>query len=235
MDSMDASGAFGIDRIEIGQDTRKISESNGFDMEMADFHIPPQEKWKKKDLAEVLSTKRTDKGCKLCHKPHGMTKVRGLEALLSRDLSPFKNDFNEHLASYVVGTNNPTVHHWEFGTYRGSDEAKLTRFDVLNDNLKPVCKCIEHSREAIKNDSDDSAQAHFPRNQKRMLLGTKQKHPDIDAELNVMTNLCEQLDNYVSRGRRSEKRVLARPTVVGAIGTASMGRGAKSHERLLHH
>ena len=104
--------------------------------------------------------------------------VQGLKALLSRDLSPFANDFNEHLASYVIGTNNPAAGEWEFGTYRGSDGEKLTRLDVVNDKLKPICECIKDNRDAIKNDNDDKTQAHFPRNQKRRQLGEKQKHPN---------------------------------------------------------
>jgi hypothetical protein len=89
----------------------------------------------------------------------------------------------------------------EFGTYRGSDGEKLTRLDVVNDKLKPICKCIEDNREAIKNDNDDRTQAHFPRNQKWSQLGERRKHPNIDAELNVMTKLCEELDNYVNGQR----------------------------------
>jgi hypothetical protein len=68
-----------------------------------------------------------------------------------------------------------------------------------------------------------------------MQLGEKQKHPNIDAELNVMTKLCEELDNYVSRMRSSNKSAMVPPTIVREIGTASMDRGAKSHEQLLHH
>ncbi|MBV8361752.1 MAG: hypothetical protein JO189_28030 [Deltaproteobacteria bacterium] len=38
-----------------------------------------------------------------------------------------------------------------------------------------------------------------------MQIGEKQRHPNTDAELNVMTKLCEQLDHYVSGLRRSNK------------------------------
>ena len=86
--------------------------------------------------------------------------------------------FNEHLASYVIGTNKPAAGNWEFGTYRGSDGEKLARLDVVNDKLKPICECIKDNRDAIKNDNDDKTQAHFPRNQKRRQLGEKQKHPN---------------------------------------------------------
>ena len=48
--------------------------------------------------------------------------------------------------------------------YRGSDGEKLTRLDVVNDKLKPTCKCIKDNREAIENDNEDKTQAHFPRN-----------------------------------------------------------------------
>jgi hypothetical protein len=236
VDSVDARGVFGIDRIEIGQDNETLNDGqNSFDMMMADVPIPPNNDWKKKQLGEVLSTEATDKGCKLCHAPNGITMVHGLKALLSRDLSPFKNDFNEHLGSYVIGTNKPAPHHWEFGTYRGSDGEKLTRLDVVNDKLKPICECIKDNREAIKNDNEDRNQAHFPRNQKRMQIGEKQRHPNIDAELNVMTNLCEELDDYVSGLRRSNKTPMVPPTMVRAIGTASINRGAKSHEQPPHH
>jgi hypothetical protein len=144
----------------------------------------------------------------LCHTPNGMTMVQGMKALLSRDLSPFKNDFHEHLASYVIGTNDSSARHWEFGTYKGSDGERLRRLDVANDQHKPICKCIRGNHEAIKRDNEDKTEAHFPRNQQRMQLGEKQKHLNIDAELNVMTRLCEELDNYVSgrhRPRRSNK------------------------------
>jgi hypothetical protein len=63
-------------------------------MTMADVHIPPRTEWKKKQFEEALSTEKTDKGCKLCHAPNGITMVQGLKAPLSRDLSPFANDFN---------------------------------------------------------------------------------------------------------------------------------------------
>lgn len=236
VDSVDAHGFFGIDRIEIDQDNETLNDGqNSFDMTMADVPITPRKEWKKKQLGETLSTEKTDKGCKLCHAPNGITMVHGLKALLSRDLSPFKNDFNEHLASYVIGTNNPAVGKWEFGTYRGSDGEKLTRLDVVNDKLMPICKCIKDNRDAIKHDNDDKNQAHFPRNQKRMQLGEKQKNPDIDAELNVMTKLCEELDTYVSGLRRSNKALIVPPTIVRAIGTESINRGATSHEHLHHH
>jgi hypothetical protein len=203
VDSVDARGSFGIDRIEIGQDNEKLKDNEkGFDMIMADVPIPPNSDWKKKQLAELLSTEQTDKGCKLCHAPNGITRVHGYNALLSRDLSPFKNDFEEHLASYVVGTNNPAANQWEFGTYEGSDGEKLAGLDVANDELKPICKCIKDNHQAIKNDNEDKIHAHFPSNQKRIQLGGKQKHPNIDAELNVMSKLCRELDTYVSgRGR----------------------------------
>jgi hypothetical protein len=235
VDSVDARGLFGIDRIEIGQGNEKLKlGEKSFDMMMADVAIPPNSEWKNKQLGEALSTDESDKGCKLCHAPNGITTVNGFQALLSRDLSPYKNDFNEHLASYVIGTNDPAVDHWEFGTYRGSDGKKLTRLDVVNEKLKPICKCIKNHREAIKNDNEDRTQVHFPRNQKQMQLGEKQKHPNIDAELNVMTNLCEELDKYVSRMRRS-KPAMVPPTTVRAIGTPPSDPGAKSHEQLLHH
>src|SRR5262249_54874093 len=76
---------------------------------------------------------------------------------------------------------------------------------------------------------------HFPKNQKRMQLAENQKHPNIDAELSVMTKLCEALDNYVSGLQRSNKSAMVQPTIVHAIATTSTSRGAKSHERLLHH
>jgi hypothetical protein len=171
-------------------------------MIMADVPIPPNSEWRKKQLREVLSTEETDKGCKLCHAPHGITIVHRLKAPLSRDLSPFKNDFQEHLASYVTGTNDPPTPHWEFGTYTGSDGEKLARLDLVNDKLKPICRCIKDNRDAIKNDNEDKTRAHFPRNQRRIPLGEKQKHPNIDAELNVMTKLCEELNNYVGGLRR---------------------------------
>jgi hypothetical protein len=231
VDSVDAHGSFGIDRIEIGQDNEKLKDGqNSFDMMMADIPIPPNSEWKKKQLGEVLSTEEADKNCKLCHVPNGITRIHGLKALLSRDLSPFKNDFNEHLASYVIGSNNPNAHHWDFGTYRGSDGEKLMRLDVVKDKLKPICNCIKDNRDAIKNDEEDKTHAHFPRNQKRMQLGGKHKYPNIDAELNVMTKLCEELDNYMSGLRRSNKRAMVPRTIVHAIGTASMDRGVKSHE-----
>src|SRR5262249_20892827 len=136
-----------------------------------------------------------------------------------------------HLASYVIGTNNPAAGKWEFGTYRGSDGEKLTRLDVVNDKLKPICKCIEDNRDAIKNDNDDDeTQAHFPRNQTRRQLGAKQKHPNIDAELNVMTKLCEELDTYVSGLRRYNKAAMVRPAIVRALGSSFLksGSGASS-------
>jgi hypothetical protein len=71
-----------------------------------------------------------------------------------------------------------------------------------------------------------------------MQLGEKQKHPNIDAELKelkVMTKLCEELGNYVNALRPSNKAPMVPPTIVGAIGIASMDRGAKSHGQLLHH
>jgi hypothetical protein len=131
-------------------------------MIMADVAVPPDSEWKKKQLGEVLSTQETDKGCKLCHAANGITTVLGLKALLSRDVSPFKNDFNEHLASYVIETNNPAAQHWEFGTYRGSDAEKLTRLDVVNDKLKPIRNCIKNNSHGIKSDDEDRTQAHFP-------------------------------------------------------------------------
>ena len=118
----------------------------------------------------------------------------------------------------VIGTNDPAVDHWEFGTYRGSDGKKLTRLDVVKGKLKPICNCIKNNREAIKNDNEDRTHVHLPRNQKRMQLGEKQKHPNIDAELNVMTKLCEELDNYVSRMSRSNKPAMVLPTIVRAMG-----------------
>src|SRR5215469_12958129 len=85
VDSVDAREVFGIDRIEIGQDHEKLKEQqNSFDMMMADIPILPGQEWKKKQLGEVLSTEKTDKGCKLCHKPNGTTTIEGLKALLSR-------------------------------------------------------------------------------------------------------------------------------------------------------
>jgi len=236
VDSVDARGLFGIDRIEIGQDNEKLKVAEkSFDMMMADVPIPPHSEWKKKQLGEALSTEEADKGCKLCHTQNGITTVHGLKALLSRDLSPYKNDFNEHLASYVIGTNDPAMDHWEFGTYRGSDGKKLTRLDVVKDKVKSICRCMKNNREAIKNDNEDRTHVHLARNQKRMQLGGNQKHPNIDAELNVMTKLCEELDNYVSRMSRSNKPAMVPPMIVRAIGTASIDRGAKSHEQLLHH
>jgi hypothetical protein len=211
VDSVDA-GSFGIDRIEIGQDNQRFKEDqNRFDMVMADIAISPHSEYKKKQLGQVLSTEKTEKGCKRCHAPNRIAMVEQFKALLSRNLSPFANDFNEHLASYVIGTNDPTAGDWEFGTYRGSDGGKLTRLDVVNDKLKPICNCIKDNRDAIKRDNDDTTQAHFPSNQKRMRLGEKQKHPNIDAELNVMTRLCEELDNYVT-GRRSSGNAAMGPT-----------------------
>jgi hypothetical protein len=236
VDSVDAHGAFGIDRIEIGQDNEKLKAGQkSFNMIMADVPIPPDGEWKKKQLREALSTDESDKGCKLCDAPNGITTVHGLKALLSRDLSPYKNDFNEHLASYVIGTNDPAAHQWEFGTYRGSDGKKLTRLDVVKDKLKPICDCIKNNRGAIKSDNEDKIHSHFPTNQKRMQLGQKQKHPNIDAEVNVMTKLCEELHNYVGQMHRSNNRAVVPPTVVGAIRTAPIDRGAKSNEQLLHH
>jgi hypothetical protein len=216
VDSVDAASSFGIDRIEIGQDNQRFNENqnsfqNSFDMVMADITIAPHSEWKKKQLGQVLSTETTEKGCKRCHAPNGVAMVEQLKALLSRDLSPFKNDFNEHLASYVIGTNDPAAGTWEFGTYRGSDGEKLARLDVVNDKLKPICNCIKHNRDAIKKDNEDTNQAHFPSNQKQIPLGKKQKHPNIDAELNVMTKLCEELDNYVTGVRRSGNAAMGGP------------------------
>jgi hypothetical protein len=95
VDSLDAGRSFGIDRIEIGQDNEKHNENqNRFDMTMAEVPILPRNEWRKKQLGEALSTEKTDKGCKLCHAPNGITMVQGLKAPLSRDLSPFANDFN---------------------------------------------------------------------------------------------------------------------------------------------
>jgi hypothetical protein len=116
----------------------------------------------KKQSVEVLSTEEADKNCKLCYALNGITRIHGLKALLSRDLSPFKNDFNEHLVSYVIGSNNPTARQWDFGTSRGSDEEKLTRLDVVKDKLKPICNYIKGSRDAIKNDEEDETHAISP-------------------------------------------------------------------------
>jgi hypothetical protein len=68
-----------------------------------------------------------------------------------------------------------------------------------------------------------------------MQLGEKQRRSDIDAELNVLTKHCEKLDNYVSGLRRSNKAPMVPPTIVRAIGTASIDPGAKCHEQILHH
>jgi hypothetical protein len=68
-----------------------------------------------------------------------------------------------------------------------------------------------------------------------MQIGEKQSHPNIDAKLNVMTKLCEELDDCVSGLRRSNKAAMVPLTIVRAIGTGSINRGAKSHEQLLHH
>jgi hypothetical protein len=41
-----------------------------------------------------------------------------------------------------------------------------------------------------------------------MQIGAKQRHPNLDAELNVMTKLCEELDDYVTGLRCSNNSTI---------------------------
>lgn len=128
--------AFGVDRIEIGQD---LNNAVGSIMSMADVPLPPGNA-KLIDPDTTISTTTTDQGCNGCHTPGAnqagtLPSGAGATLLTSEQLDPFgPNGFNNG-ANFVISTDefkqqaSPTS-----GTAQG---------------LNAICACVAQNQAAI--------------------------------------------------------------------------------------
>jgi hypothetical protein len=220
VDSKGAGDHFGKDRIEIGEDNRKLDRpirtafgTGTFDMKMADVPILPNNNYVSMDLEDVLSLKSGrgnvgSKGCNNCHDANGTTMVTDmfgqmLEAQLSLDISAF-GVFVEGLAQYTIGTNDPIERMLRIGpgmTTKGSDGMLLQPVDVVRQGLSPICDCIKDPDKQTAIIADNDNRRNFPKNQSGRGLGDGTPNPDMRTEIGVMTRLCDALQAYTTGPR----------------------------------
>lgn len=171
-----AGGLFGTDRVELGEDTEKVSGDAG-KMKMADVPIAPKAAYNQMNVADVLSTKGNDKGCNDgCHKEVDPGKQNG-DPILSGPIDTFGVFNGTKLLPLVIDTNDPIYNSKVDPKGKGTDGK-----DLKKQTLAEVCDCIKTNKDAIKNEANSDK------------LKQKDRNPNLDT--NILLALCNNLADY---------------------------------------
>jgi len=181
---------YGTDRVEIGEDTAKVTGNKGT-MKMGDIHIPPGENFQSvNDFLSVVVAGSTEgsKGCNEagCHANASPGNAQAGEPQLSKPIDPFTIDAIFNLPPFVIATDEPNRGLVPDDKKQDADGMPLKsapdNTPVKNQSLDDICTCIQNNKGNIKTQANDPN------------LKEDQRNPEL--EVDVVLNLCKALAAY---------------------------------------
>jgi len=214
IDSKGFLGQFGINTIEVGEDTA----ADGSAMTMADIEIDPSKDYVEQPLTGpkgVVMTSDFGRGCNACHTQGAPGSIDNVKTNTSLPIATFakfapRRVFGakaEELAPYVIDEQDPNLKEKteakvkELGgpVYKGSDPG---RTPLKKETLDKICECIKADSEDGKKieagarDKDD-ATANLPKDQDGKVTALARdgaENPEFSES--ILVGLCSQLNDY---------------------------------------